>query len=187
MKRNDGKEKCVVERKGCASGKSACKEDGAGMGNEMAQVKLAYRPASARLNTVRCDGGMALFSHHTVCSPGIAASQSGGSRASRAMRRRTASPGRRRARRQRARRFPTSSGGGPARRTCHGSPPRLGLAPRPSGSQAGLEPAATDRPRAGVFDVSTCAGRERIWQGVITSFFLDTQRLEPIFETNYIR
>ena len=32
----------------------------------MAQVKLACRPASARLNTVRCGGGMTPFSLHNV-------------------------------------------------------------------------------------------------------------------------
>ena len=53
------------EEKGCACGKSACEEDGAGMVKKMAQVKLACRPASARLNTVRCDGGMTPFFHHT--------------------------------------------------------------------------------------------------------------------------
>ena len=68
VKKNNGK--CVVKRstcvevKGCACVKSAC-EDGAGMRRKMAQVKLACRLASARLNAVRCGGGMTRFSHHS--------------------------------------------------------------------------------------------------------------------------
>ena len=45
--------------------KGACK-DGEGMGKKMAHVQLACHPASARLNTVRCGGGMTPFSHNGV-------------------------------------------------------------------------------------------------------------------------
>ena len=44
--------------------KSVCKEDGAGKGKKMAQGKIACRPAFARLNAIRCGGGMTPFSHH---------------------------------------------------------------------------------------------------------------------------
>ena len=60
-----GEEKCMCVEKGCACGKSACKEDGAGMRKKTAQVKLACRPTSTRLNTVRWGGGMTPFSHRT--------------------------------------------------------------------------------------------------------------------------
>ena len=45
-----------------------CKEDCAGVGKKIAQVKLVCRPASARLNTVRCGGGMTSFSYHSATS-----------------------------------------------------------------------------------------------------------------------
>ena len=45
--------------------KSVCKEDGVGEDKEDAQGKIARRLAFARLNAVRCGGGMTPFSHHS--------------------------------------------------------------------------------------------------------------------------
>ena len=56
----------ACENRGTRVYKSVCKEDGAGKGKKMAQGKIVHRLAFARLNAVRCGGGMTPFSHHTA-------------------------------------------------------------------------------------------------------------------------